>query len=236
MAQKALPFQAMKIGYEGNAAPSRDVARFICKVCEAKGDLPLVRVGAAFSPHGTIKRAEMTGWEIRNSTARCPRCAAKKRAGTPGDRPGPKLVSTPLEEAPVASNVTPITTVGPPKKPDIQTQPDKEQRLAIRGLLDRFFDDGTGRYLDGYSDKRIADELAVPRLWVESIRDTAYGPVSEPPELQAVPPALAQMERAIANARTTLDQMEDIANGLRAVIRDGEAKIAAARKALGLAE
>jgi len=51
-------------------------------------------------------------------------------------------------------------------------------------MLDKHFDDKAGHYLDGKSDQTIADELKVPRIFIERIREAAYGPIRVDPEVQ----------------------------------------------------
>lgn len=75
------------------------------------------------------------------------------------------------------------------------TQPTAEQRLKIRSQLDKSFDDGVGRYLDGLSDQKIAEAVNVPRIVVEQIRETAYGPIR-------VNPVAAELRDAVAALAT----------------------------------
>lgn len=81
---------------------------------------------------------------------------------------------------PVAATAPPVVGLRPDPKPT------NDQRVAIRNLLDKHFDDSVGSYLDGWSDAKIAGALNIPRIIVERIRDAAYGPLRENPEIRAL--------------------------------------------------
>lgn len=83
-----------------------------------------------------------------------------------------------------------------------------DQRVRIRSLLDKHFDDSLGMYLDGKSDQAIADEVSVPRLIVERIRDAAYGPVKTTAEQQA---QVAEIERLRAELKRISAEVEALA-------------------------
>lgn len=230
MAHRPLPFEPLKTGFhEDPKQLSREVARFLCHVCEAKGDLPLVRSTVGYNPEATIKRAEKEGWIVKGAKARCPRCARARehaRGDRPDAKPMPTIVIPPKEPAavmpaPTTSNVTPIANR---PRPDAPTP---DERLAIRALIEKHFDEGLGRYLNGYSDARVASEVSVPRKWVEDLREVAYGPLRSPPELDAVPPALTELIAVVNTAR-------EIAKTLLGAADDAERKVRDARKALGL--
>ena len=76
--------------------------------------------------------------------------------------------------------------------------PTNDQRLAIRGHLDKSFDDKAGCYLDGLSDQRIAELVGVPRVVVEQIRDAGWGPVRVSPELAALRSDIAALKAQMA--------------------------------------
>ena len=79
-----------------------------------------------------------------------------------------------------------------------------EQRSRIRGLLDRYFDDEEGCYLDGQSDHAIAETLNVPRVWVETLRETAYGPLKTDPRLGAIKKEAAELKVEIDGMKEKL--------------------------------
>lgn len=89
-------------------------------------------------------------------------------------------------------------------KPVTPTPLTQQNRLAIRGLLDKHFDDGTGQYLDGMSDDKIATTLNVPRVHVEAIREAAYGAIRVNPEVAAIKAEIAQARQALSVAQKAI--------------------------------
>ena len=54
----------------------------------------------------------------------------------------------------------------------IKSVPTPDQRVKIRSYLDKHFDDGQGCYLDGMSDLKIAEAVGLPRVAIETIRES----------------------------------------------------------------
>lgn len=82
-----------------------------------------------------------------------------------------------------------------------------DQRVKIRSLLDKHFDDGVGRYLDGYSDQKIADAVGVPRVVVEGIREPGYGPIKIDPEIVRLMDEVSKMEIDMKSIKNRLDKL-----------------------------
>lgn len=79
-----------------------------------------------------------------------------------------------------------------------------DQRVLIRNLLDKHFDDAVGTYLDSMSDAAIAEKAGVPRVVVERIREAAYGPIKVDPEIQAIRTELAALKAAAEKLMATV--------------------------------
>lgn len=173
----------------------RDAARFVCARCEAHAELPLVR-GAGkgvINGEATAHRAAQAGWEVTPRRAECPRCVADKARRGKGERPGPK---------PHQFSPTRFATAHPEKeaamadvKPRDATQ---QERLKIRAILDKHFDDDAGCWLDGYSDQKAGEEAGVPWAIVTRIREAAYGPIRVDPEVAGLRAELMQIGRELA--------------------------------------
>jgi hypothetical protein len=165
-------------------AGQRSVARFICSSC---GDiLDIANIGSK-SPTFFVARAVRHGWAAHESKANrcyCPRC----------------LASSPAQAREVKPVSIPTTTVGP-------RSPTTDERLKIRALLDKHFDDAIGEYLDGMNDEKIAAAVNVPRVLVSGIRDAAYGPVRVNPELR-------EIQNRLNNLQTELDDLRGKLTGL----------------------
>jgi len=73
-----------------------------------------------------------------------------------------------------------------------------QERVKIRAVLDKSFDDAAGCWLDGYSDQKAGEEIGVPWAIVTRIREAAYGPIRVDPEVAGLRAELVQIGREIA--------------------------------------
>lgn len=76
--------------------------------------------------------------------------------------------------------------------------PTPQERVKIRSVLDSYFDDAAGCWLDGYSDQKAGEEIGVPWALVTRIREAAYGPIRVDPEVAGLRAELAQIGRELA--------------------------------------
>jgi hypothetical protein len=147
----------------------RRKAVFTCS-CGATFSQPLANKAVVTNPELVTRKAAAAGWRVhhfRASMTKCPACINTNRAG---ERPEKR--TPPVTDQPVAQkNVRPAT---------------HEERFKIRAALDQHFDDKAGRYLGGFSDRRIGEELNIPWALVEQIREVGYGPIKEDPEISAL--------------------------------------------------
>ena len=110
-------------------------------------------------------------------------------------------------------DVTPPDATGPhvlSAPPPLPTRsPTSEQRLAIRNELDKQFDDSLGMYLGDTTDQSIAEQLHVPRAWVDQIREVGYGSIRITPEMQALRKDIEQVTLQFqATRKSLLDEVE----------------------------
>ena len=167
------------------AGVRKKVNRFACHACDEIIDIA-EQYGRDEKPPAICKRATARGWVVdvkHKSVTRCPACATKRVPNDPNSEL--KKVIQIMVAKPTA---VPVDTV-----PLREATPD--QRQKIRTMLDKSFDDGTGRYLDDMSDERVAMACGVPRVIVERLREAAYGPLVEvDPELLKLKSQLAQLD------------------------------------------
>lgn len=205
----------------------RTVARFRCVECGELLDLN-VKSGAPLDPEGYVKRAKQLGWRAekqRRSRTYCPGCAGPRRPKDLNQAPEP----SPKEKSVImASNVTTLPAAPAASRPEPR-EPTGDQRLRIRALLDKHFDDAAGCYLDGYSDQRIAEEVNVPRVIVERIREAAYGPLKVSPEVSALRADIVRLTDEIIAAHN--DYKERI-SALANQVRDAGARLEKIEKAV----
>lgn len=154
------------------AGQFRPFATFICK-CGAT--LEEIVPAGPVNPEAVAKRARNKGWDCDawfQSATRCPACLSRK---TSGDKPNKDIKMS--------------------EKPREITQ---AERLKIRAILDKHFDDAAGCWLDGYSDQRAGEEAGVPWAHVTKIREAAYGPIRVDPALMALKEEVSTLAREMA--------------------------------------
>lgn len=169
----------------------QSMARFACTTCDAALLINLRR-GMNRSPDHIARMARVRGWAADAQLAqkaRCPTCLKppRKRRDTK-ERP---MTITPIKG--------PSLVAKPPGAVVVPTEPTPDQRMKIRGFLDKHFDDAAGVYLDGVSDHKIAEQVGVARRVVETMRETAYGPIRVAPEIM-------ELRNELANARNQIEQ------------------------------
>lgn len=105
-----------------------------------------------------------------------------------------------------------------PEKPR-EMQP--ADRRKIFRKLDEVYDDANGRYCDGWTDNAVAKDLAVPRKWVEVIREEAFGPAGRNVEMDRIAAEIGQLRaaakaaedaamKAAADAERLVSQADDL--------------------------
>lgn len=163
-------------------------SEFTCAGCGSTLTKPLSKSGLI--PEHEAKRARAEGWEadaFKASATRCPKCLKP-----PKNDPLADIKRLQNKEPKMTIQPAAVATIDPAKR-----DPNPQQRLAIRNKLDAQFDDAKGRYLNGYSDHRVAAELDLPRVFVEKIREAAYGPIKENPDLAQAMAEVASIREAI---------------------------------------
>lgn len=175
---RVLPFEIIQDRQRGS-----EMARFTCRRCGGHDLLPLVRQAKAFNPQATVKRALAAGWDSSGLVATCPACMAARAAQRKGESPGPKA---PAAEVIRMSDAKPAPREATP-----------QERVKIRAILDKHFDDGAGCWLDGYSDQKAGEEIGVPWALITRIREAAYGPIRVDPEVAALRAELVHIQREV---------------------------------------
>lgn len=186
---RELPFRISHKA-DGSAA-ARGAANFTCVRCHCSADLPLVRQRSAFNPEATVKRAEAAGWRVNGARAECPSCLARGGERKRGDSPAPK----PVPQKQPTARVIPMAEAKPATRGETLREASPQERVKIRAVLDRHFDDGAGCWLDGYSDQKAGEEVGVPWAIVTRIREAAYGPIRVDPEVAGIRAEIVQVAR-----------------------------------------
>ena len=93
------------------------------------------------------------------------------------------------------------------------------------------FDDAAGMYLDGASDRSIADKHKLPAASVAAYREAAYGPIKTDAELESLREGLKRVREFIEGRIREIEQVakEDLAN-VKAALATGERNFAEWKK------
>lgn len=188
------------VTYEGGAGAT--YARFTCVDCSKTLDLSM-RHGASLAPIAYAKMAAREGWSVhplKKAKVFCGACFSREHVNDPDSE---------LKKVTLMSNVqplsipTPATKAAPVAAAPVVSVRDvtPETRHKIRHLLDKHFDDAAGAYLDGMSDEAVAEQLGIPRIAVEQLREAAYGPLKIDPVLSGLRVDLAQLKGEIEDYR-----------------------------------
>lgn len=163
-----------------------------------------------------------SGWFVgkRDRDDRCRGCAAieakeKEMKVAAIYRPSPPLV--PL---PVAGTI------------DIPKMQREDRRVIFEKLNDVYADEKTG-YGPGWTDRKVAEDLGVPRAWVETIREENFGPVKTNPEITD---AVNEANKVLAQARELVQAVQAAKATLANVLKPIEEKMGPVQALLDRAE
>jgi hypothetical protein len=211
-----MPLTHRALGYElrtqrvSHGHGVETVAVFTCRRCPATLSLRMRKDPTANNPEFMAKKARDHGWSAHKNKANralCPECSkadehdhefintvqmidlidvtphpVEDAATMNANPPATAKITTLASAIASSSSLTPMAKAVAP-----------DSKTRIRALLDKHFDDSRGAYLDGYSDQRIGTELEVPWKAVADLREVAYGPLREDPELAAIKATIETM-------------------------------------------
>lgn len=143
-------------------------ARLTCFKCGAVASVP----ADGLPTEWLAKCFKRKGWHVDVANPRycfCPDHQKKERK---------PMNDLPAQPPPPALKIVEMTT------PDLAPSPD--QKVRIRHLLDSHFDDKAGRYLDNWTDQKVASDVGVGWKAVEQIRRLGWGELKEDPALLAI--------------------------------------------------
>jgi hypothetical protein len=180
-------------------------ALFSCRRCSETLRINLRQGIKVHNPEFLARKARDAGWQahpFKPNRSRCAACLASEST----DRHEPSILTalpvlvreiTPSQEEEtmaakqsIVAQLNASTDLTAPARATAS-----ETKMKIRNMLDKHFADDKGAYLDGYSDQRIGVELGVPWKEVADLREVAYGPIKEDPELTAVKTAVELIQQ-----------------------------------------
>lgn len=158
-----------------------------------------------------LPEAKKAGWDVLHGARRavCPGCLersaltkAKKEAKIMVTKPAVPAARVPAVNSFAALGAVLIDAAGKRPSPTAEAPRSMgfdEKRIVIAKLQDVYVDHKTG-YDRGWSDKRVAEDLGVPRAWVAEVREANFGPARDNDEVREV----------LAEARTVLAASKDL--------------------------
>lgn len=185
--------------FKTKTATDRVVVSLCCCVCGQTEKLNTTTGERGHHlPDEAISRAfRRKGWFVA-ATARKDRCPEHA-----------KPHRKPAQEAPKMAADTKVIDIRSPQ-PGASDLPPREmtktdRRLVIAKLEEVYEDEATG-YSTGWHDERVAKDMAVPRAWVELIREENFGPIKaeQSAEVQSIRLAIEETDRVLANANRDL--------------------------------
>lgn len=128
---------------------------------------------------------------------------------------------------------TTVTPIRPSVEIDAPTKPREMQRsdrqIIISKLMDVYIDEKQG-YASPWTDLKVAEDLGVPRAWVEKLRDENFGPARDNEEIREM---LANCNTVLELAEKRLAEARELwakANALNADIAEGRRAVEALQK------
>lgn len=137
------------------------------------------------------RKFEQEGWRVGKTghQDRCPQCLATQQ------HQKQKVIPMSL---PTPSNVTPIV------QPTVEKTLGREDRRVIfEKLNDVYVNEKTG-YAQTWTDKKVAEDLGVPRAWVATVREEMFGPAGNN---EAIAAAAAETEVVLAKITKALEEV-----------------------------
>lgn len=146
-----------------------------------------------------LPEAKKAGWDVLHGArkAMCPACRKKQAQAKARKEAKIMVAKMPAPQMPAA----PATRASPPLPAAAAPAPlDIDAALLIRDKIGEVYLDAQRGYAEGWTDKKVAEALTVPRDWVRQVRCKVYGATSAG-GAEDFGPVLAEARAALAAAR-----------------------------------
>jgi len=202
-----------------DVGPPTEVTVIHCTACDARLEIAS-KSKEPLPVDFVVRQADIKGWHVGKLNAakdRCPDCQARYRRIT---NIQPRAVTRPITQEP-----TPMTTPTPKL---VVAEPPREMSKDDRRIIFAKLSDvyAVDHYAAGWTDKRIAEDLNVPRAWVEDIRSTFFGEARDNEEvrqfladLEAIRPALVDFA---ADRQALIRRTDDLTTKIAKLLKIGE--------------
>lgn len=163
----------------GDTGPRHKIA---CTQCGAEGAIP----GSRLIPEDACMAMFRTrGWDIAKNGKRriCPDCCAKGREVRRAINEAQKALDQEKSETRTGKQQKEARAMTTRDTSTVKAEPPREmsrddRRIVFEKLNEVYVSEKVG-YDKGWSDKRVSEDLGVPRAWVVQVRDEMFGPSHE---------------------------------------------------------
>jgi len=201
-----------------DVGPPTEVTVIRCAACPAKLELTS-KSKEPLPIDFVVRQADIKGWHVGKVSAakdRCPDCRALyRRKSTITRRP-----TVAAQQEPPTMEMPKLNVVATPPAREMS----KDDRRIIFAKIDEVY---TGdHYAGGWTDKRIAEDLNVPRAWVEEIRSTFFGEARDNEEVRQFLADLAALKPTLetfaAERQKAIRRMDDLTTTITRLLKVGE--------------
>lgn len=153
--------------------------------------------GGAYSPELIIRTFTNKGWSVgkRDGQDKCPACVNREQEQRRKSRVVTFPKFNPKDHFAAFRKEEPVAAVAEPPR-----EMSRDDRRVIFAKLDEVYIDEKVGYSKGWTDKRVAEDLGIPRAWVAQVRDENFGPATS-----------EEIEKALAECRQIIGEMKAIA-------------------------
>jgi hypothetical protein len=109
----------------------------------------------------------------------------------------------------------------------------RDDKRAIFRRLDEVYSVPAGRYVDDWTDHRLATEMNMPRAWIAQVRDEAYGPEGGNDEMEKLLADIAATHRKLEGAVELCLTAATEAEKLNADVKSLSERLAKVKLAVG---
>lgn len=191
--------------------PAPDTWRITCCQC-SRQHLWKASFGAKLAAELVPRKFQMMGWKIgkKPSLDLCPACVKEARDARLSLAREKKVIPMKKEAASTTQAPALALVADPPR--DMT----RDERRLIFGKLDEVYLDERRGYDDGWSDKRVAADLGVPRAWVAKIRDENFGADNTNIEARA---AVTEAKALLARVDVIVEQAAELRKRIERIER-----------------
>lgn len=166
-----------------------------CAKCPTIEYFPQTSHGKVAAPEATKRYFERRGWVVGSVSRKdvCPSCGKKAR------RAKLKVVTSEETKANTPREMT------------------RDERRILMAKLEDVY--GKDAYIPPWTDAAVANDLGVPRKWVEDTRQEFFGDAGENPDIQKFleesAPIITQTKNLFNSARAQLEQARELVDSAK---------------------